>query len=104
MFLFGDSDLDFNNPVARVEIDRAKANDLGITMQSIGETLALLVGGNFVNRFNFNGRSYEVIPQVPRDFRLTTDQFTQYYVRTASGRSVPLSTVVSIVNDSDPTR
>jgi multidrug efflux pump len=102
MFMFGDTDLDFNNPMARAKIDRSKANDLGISMRSIGETMSLLVGGNFVNRFNFNGRSYQVIPQVPRDFRLSADQLTNYYVRTASGTAVPLSTVVSIENDVEP--
>ncbi len=38
-------------------------------MQDIGGALATLLGGNYVNRFNLNGRSYEVIPQVPRDYR-----------------------------------
>ena len=41
-------------------------------MQSIGDTLALLVGENYVNRFNLGGRSYEVIPQVPRAERLNS--------------------------------
>jgi multidrug efflux pump len=102
LFMVVDSDLAYNAPVARIEIDRSKANDLGITMQSIGETMSLLVGGNFVNRFNFSGRSYEVIPQVPRDFRLTADSMTQYYVRTANGGSVPLSTVVSVERGVEP--
>ena len=102
MFMFGDTDLDFNNPVSRLKIDRSKANDLGISMRSIGETMALMVGGNYVNRFNFNGRSYQVIPQVPRDFRLTPDHLTQYYVRTASGTPVPLSTVATLENDVEP--
>ena len=52
MFIVVDSDLAFNQPVIHVKIDRSKANDLGITMQSIGDTLALLVGENYVNRFN----------------------------------------------------
>src|SRR6185437_15394889 len=51
LFMVVDSDLDFNQPTARVDIERSKANELGITMQSIGDTLALLVGENFVNRF-----------------------------------------------------
>ena len=67
LFIVTDSDLDFNQPVVRVKIDRTKASDLGITMQSIGNTLATLLGGNYVNRFNLEGRSYQVIPQVPRD-------------------------------------
>ena len=52
MFIVTDSDLAFNNPVIRVHIDRSKANDLGITMAAIGDTLATMVGGNYVNRFN----------------------------------------------------
>jgi multidrug efflux pump len=101
-FMVVDSDLDYNSPVVRLNIDRSKASDLGITMQSIGDTLALMVGGNYVNRFNLNGRSYEVIPQVPRGERLTPDQLEQYYVRTVSGELVPLSTVVSIGSGIDP--
>ena len=85
MFIVIDSDLDFNQPVIHVNIDRSKANELGITMQSIGDTLALLVGENYVNRFNLSGRSYEVIPQVPRSQRLNADTLTQYYVKSAGG-------------------
>ncbi len=66
LFIVTDSDLDFNQPVVRVKIDRSKANDLGITMAQIGDTLATLLGGNYINRFNLEGRSYQVIPQVPR--------------------------------------
>ncbi|MGE3294234.1 MAG: MexW/MexI family multidrug efflux RND transporter permease subunit [Geminicoccaceae bacterium] len=102
LFIVTDSDLAFNNPVIRIQIDRSKANDLGITMASIGETLAVMVGGNYVNRFNLNGRSYEVIPQVPRSDRLTPESLGQYYVSTRSGEPVPLSTVVSISTDTAP--
>ena len=66
LFIVVDSDLAFNQPTIQVDIDRNKANELGVTMQSIGDTLALMVGENYVNRFNLDGRSYQVIPQVPR--------------------------------------
>jgi multidrug efflux pump len=102
LFMVVDSDLDFNSPMVRVNIDRAKASDLGITMQAIGDTMALMVGGNYINRFNLNGRSYEVIPQVPRSERLSPSDLEQYYVRTGSGALVPLSTVVSISSGIDP--
>jgi multidrug efflux pump len=102
LFIVIDSDLEYNSPVVHVRIDRSKSNDLGITMQTIGDTLALLVGENYVNRFNLNGRSYEVIPQVPRSDRLTPGQLARYFVKTASGESVPLSTVVSIETGIDP--
>jgi multidrug efflux pump len=96
LFIVTDSDLQFNNPVVRLHVDRSKANDLGITMASVGSTLAVMVGENYINRFNLNNRSYEVIPQVPRSQRLTAQRLTEYYVRTSGGEMVPLSTVVSI--------
>ena len=73
MFIVADSDLAFNQPVVRVNVDRSKANDLGINMAALGNTLSTLLGGNYVNRFNLEGRSYQVIPQVPRDLRLTPE-------------------------------
>src|SRR6185437_17074238 len=83
-------------------IDRSKANDLGISMQSIADTLAVLVGENFINRFDLSGRGYYVIPQVPRVDRLTPDTLTHYYVTTASGQQIPLSTVVSLSTSTGP--
>jgi multidrug efflux pump len=102
LFIVSDSDLDFNQPVVRVKIDRSKASDLGITMQSIGGSLATLLGGNYVNRFNLEGRSYQVIPQVPRDQRLSPEALGLYFVPTSTGQQVPLSTVVSIETGTDP--
>ena len=102
IFIVSDSDLEFNQPVVKVWINRSKASDLGITMQSIGNTLAVLLGGNYINRFNLEGRSYQVIPQVPRDKRLSPDSLSGYYVATAAGQQVPLSTVVTIETATDP--
>jgi multidrug efflux pump len=102
MFIVVDSDLDFNQPVIHVKIDRSKANELGVTMQSIGDTLALLVGENYVNRFNLGGRSYEVIPQVPRADRLNQESLTRYYVKSAAGQPVPLSNLVSLEMGTEP--
>jgi multidrug efflux pump len=102
LFMVIDSDLAFNSPAVHLRIDRAKANDLGITMADVGSTLALLVGENYVNRFNLSGRSYEVIPQVPRADRLSPDQLSHYYVKTRSGGTVPLSTVVSVESGVEP--
>src|SRR5258707_1389724 len=102
LFIVSDSDLDFNQPVVRVKIDRSKASDLGINMQQVGSTLATLLGGNYVNRFNLEGRSYQVIPQVPRGLRLSPEALGGYYVATATGQQVPLSTIVSIETATDP--
>ncbi|MBV9863364.1 MAG: MexW/MexI family multidrug efflux RND transporter permease subunit [Alphaproteobacteria bacterium] len=102
LFIVVDSDLDFNQPTIRVDIDRSKANQLGITMQAIGDTLAVLVGENYINRFNLSGRSYEVIPQVPRVDRLTAQTLTQYYVTSSAGQQVPLSNLVSLKTVTEP--
>ncbi|MGA7327340.1 MAG: efflux RND transporter permease subunit [Rhodomicrobium sp.] len=102
LFLVVDSDLAFNTPTVKVEVNRSKANELGVTMENIGNTLALMVGGNYVNRFDLQGRSYEVIPQVPRAERLTPDKLANYYVPTASGTEVPLSTLVKVSTATEP--
>jgi multidrug efflux pump len=102
MFIVSDSDLAFNNPVIEVRVDRTKANDLGVTMQAVADTLALMVGENYVNRFSLGGRSYEVIPQVPRAERINAEALSQYYVKTASGQQIPLSTIVSLSSDTQP--
>jgi multidrug efflux pump len=102
MFIVVDSDLAFNQPVVHLNIDRNKANDLGLNMQQIGNTLALMLGGNYVNWFNLEGRSYEVIPQVPRSFRLTPELLSTYYVPSLTGDQIPLSTLVTTSNVTDP--
>jgi len=102
MFIFTDGDLKFDTPQLEVKIDAAKANNLGVTMQDIGATLATFLGGNYVNRFNLYGRSYEVIPQAPRDFRLTEDWLKRYQVRTVAGGLVPISTLVTITEKVQP--
>ncbi|MCW2317706.1 multidrug efflux pump [Rhodoblastus acidophilus] len=102
LFIFTDGDLKFNTPQLEVKIDASKANALGISMQDIGATLATFLGGNYVNRFSLYGRSYEVIPQAPRDFRLSAEWLTRYQLRTASGALTPLSTVVQITEKIQP--
>ena len=102
LFIFTDTDLKFETPQVELKIDHDKANRLGVTMQDIGNSLATLLGGNYVNRFNLYGRSYQVIPQVPRDFRLTADWLQRYQVRTSTGTLVPLSSVASIEESVQP--
>ncbi len=95
-FAFLTKDLAYDNPEVLVKIDRAMAGDLGITMADLGGNLAPLLSGNYVNRFNLNGRSYEVIPQVPDRFRAEPSRLRDYYVRDAAGGLVPLSTLISV--------
>lgn len=96
LFLYVQNDLAFDSPQAHIAIDSAKAREMGLTMQAIADTLAVLVGENYVNRFNFHDRSYDVIPQVRDGDRMTPDNLGRFYVKASSGALVPLSTVVHV--------
>ncbi len=95
-FLFLDLDLKIDLPEATVEIDRDKAAQLGLTMTDVGNAMASMLGGGYVNYFSLYGRSYKVIPQVEQRSRLNTEQLRNYYLKTPSGVTVPLSTIARI--------
>jgi multidrug efflux pump len=92
-FIFLDTDLKFDKPQTEVVIDRDKVAEMGLTMNDVGAALSSMLGGGYVNYFSLSGRSYKVIPQVQQKYRLNVDQLSNYYIRTASGASIPLSTV-----------
>jgi len=96
LFLYVQNDLSYDSPQAHITIDNAKASEMGVTMQSVADTLAVLVGENYVNRFNFHDRSYDVIPQVRGAERMTPEDLGRFYVKTTSGALVPLSTVTHV--------
>jgi multidrug efflux pump len=96
LFAFVDTDLAFDSPEAHITVDREKAGQMGVSMDAIAGTLATLVGENYVNRFNWHDRSYDVIAQVPQSRRLTPDNLGQYYVKAESGAMVPLATVAHV--------
>ena len=104
LFIFVDTNLTFDQPQLQVQVNRDKAAELGIDMADIGRSLSTLLGGGFVNRFNLQGRAYEVIPQVADRFRRDGSQLNQYYIRAADGQMVPLSTVVQLTHDVQPNR
>jgi multidrug efflux pump len=95
-FIFLQSDLKVDQPQATVNIDRAKVAELGLNMNSVGSALSAALGGNYVNYFSLDGRSYKVIPQVQRVSRLNVSQLADYPVTELNGINVPLSSVASI--------
>ncbi len=101
-FIFLQSDLRIDLPQMRIDIDRNMAAQLGLNMQDIGSALSAMLGGGYVNFFDLGGRSYKVIPQVEQRFRLNPDQLGQYFLHTASGAMVPLSTVVHLTTTVQP--
>jgi multidrug efflux pump len=101
-FMFLDSDLKIDLPQATLQINREKAAQLGLSMQDIGAAMSSMLGGGYVNYFSFSGRSYKVIPQVEQKSRLNSDQLEGYHLRTATGETVPLSTIASITTKAIP--
>lgn len=96
IFLYIDPDLKIDKAQATVEINRDKVAEFGLTMQDVGNALASALSEGYINYFNYAGRSYQVIPQVTQMSRLNTTQLLNYYINTADGHSIPLSTVASI--------
>jgi multidrug efflux pump len=79
-----------------VVIDRDKVASMGLTMQQVGADLAAMLGGNFVNRFNIDGRSYKVIAQIERAGRLTPEQLGNVHITGPNGQVMPLSAVATM--------
>jgi multidrug efflux pump len=102
LFMFVDTDLKFDQPQTEVVFDRDKLRSEGVDLSQAGRDLSTLLGGNYVNRFSIQGRSYKVIPQVQRSDRLTADQLKDIYVTGAGGKLVPLSTFATLRTTTEP--
>jgi multidrug efflux pump len=102
LFIFADVDLKFDQPQTEVVFDRDKLRSQGVDLSQAGQDLSTLLGGNYVNRFSIQGRSYKVIPQVKRVERLTADQLAQIYVKGSNDKLVPLSTFASLKTTTEP--
>lgn len=102
LFAFVNKDLRYSRPEIDVSIDRELASRLGVSMEDIGRTLQIMLGEAETNRFSMEGRSYKVIPQADRGFRLTKEWLERYYLRTSSGELIPLSTVISLQKKVEP--
>ncbi len=89
-------------PQTELVLDRDKVAALGLDMRTVGVDLSVMLGGNFVNRFNISGRSYKVIPQISRSARLTTDQLAAIHVSGPDGSLVPLDSIASFETTTQP--
>ena len=103
-FAFLNVDLAFDKPEVVVDIDRAKAAQMGVSMQDLGATLAILLGEGEINRFTIDGRSYKVIAQVERPYRDNPGWLSNYYVKSESGEMVPLGTLIKVSDRARPTK
>lgn len=87
---------------SEIVIDRDKVSSMGLTMQSVGADLSAMLGGNFVNRFSIDGRSYKVIAQVERSGRLTASQLQDLYVTGPAGELVSLGSIAHLRDSVEP--
>jgi multidrug efflux pump len=102
LFGFLQKSVEFASPRSTLVIDRDRAGDLGISMADIARSLATLLGEGYVNRFNLEGRSYKVIPQVERTARLDLSDLDSYYLYSTEGDAVPLSALVDYASTVEP--
>jgi multidrug efflux pump len=102
MFIFADTDVKFDQPQTQVVFDRDKLRSQGVDLSQAGADLSTMLGGNYVNRFSIQGRSYKVIPQVRRMDRLTPEQLSQIYVKGSADKLVPLSTFATLKTTTEP--
>src|SRR5262249_1731999 len=90
MFMYVETDLKFDLPEARVVIDRDRLADLGLDLAGVGQELGTLLGGGYVNHFNYYDRSYKVIPQIGDADRASLGPLLDLKVKTPSGQLVPV--------------
>jgi multidrug efflux pump len=101
-FLYVDTDLKIDLPQASVVLDRERIADLGLDLAGVGRELGTLLGGGYVNRFNYFDHSYKVIPQLSAEDRATVEPLLDLKVRTPAGDLVPVSSFTRIEASAAP--
>ena len=101
-FLYVDTDLKIDLPEARVVLDRERLADLGLDLAGVGRELGTMLGGAYVNRFNYFDRSYKVIPQLGDEDRTTVGPLLDLKIKTPGGQLVPVSTFTHIETNTAP--
>jgi len=91
-----DSDLKFNSPELYVNINRDKANMLGINTRDVGETLQYTLSGQRMGYFYLDGKQYQILGDVNRQQRNQPENITSFYVRNRYGEMIQLDNIVSL--------
>ena len=95
-------DTKIDQPQTKFEIDRDLVSSMGLDQREIGADLGAMVGGGFVNRFNIDGRSYKVIPQIQRVERLNPKQLEEIYIKGPEGKLIQLSAIATLEESVQP--
>jgi multidrug efflux pump len=101
-FLYVDTDLKIDQPEARVVLDRERLADLGLDLATAGQELGTVLGGAYVNRFNYFDRSYKVIPQIGDQDRATVGPLLDLKIKARDGQLVPVSAFTQIETSTAP--
>ncbi len=101
-FNISELDLKFNKPEIRIEIDRNKARDLGVSMVDIAQTLQLGLSGQRFGYFIMNGKQYQIIGQIQRQDRDAPIDVKSLYVRSQRAEMIQLDNLVTLVEDTAP--
>jgi multidrug efflux pump len=91
-----DTNLRLNRPELKVQIDRDKAADAGVQVETVGRTLETMLGGRQVTRFKKNSEQYDVLVQVRADERNAPDDISNIFVRGRNDQMIPLASLVRV--------
>ncbi|MDP3895036.1 MAG: efflux RND transporter permease subunit [Mesorhizobium sp.] len=101
-FIIVQNSLSYDAPQVTVSIDRDRAAALNLPIRDIGTTLALLVGGGAVAQFDRDSNSYDIIMQVPQEYRDNPERLGEFYIRSVTGEMVPLSAAITVTTGASP--
>jgi HAE1 family hydrophobic/amphiphilic exporter-1 len=91
-----------NDPQYLVRIDREKAKSLQVPLSQVTDALQVYMGSVYVNDFDFNNRSYRVYVQADQKYRAKAKDINQYYLRSDTGKMIPLDNLVSVEQSANP--
>jgi len=101
-FLFVDTDLKIDQPQARLMLDRERIADLGMDLSWVSQQLAVLLSGNYVNRFDSGGKAYRVIPMLKEQSRLNPQAILNLQLRSPAGDLIPVSAIATLARTTVP--
>jgi len=101
--LFVDADVKFNKPEIRINIDREKAAQMGVSISDIAQTLQIAYSGQRLAYFVMKGKQYQVISQVNRENRDAPIDLKSLYVKNKQGELIQLDNLVNLVEETNPT-
>jgi multidrug efflux pump len=96
LFLFADTDLKLDFPQTHFELDRDRIADLGMTVEDVSQQLSTYLSGDYINRFDLDGKAYRVVPMVEDGGRLDAEMVRQIQIQTPGGATVPFSSLATL--------